>query len=411
MVRRVVVTGLGVLSPLGIGVKKNWEGVLAGRSGIGPITLFDTKDVATKFAGQVWDFRPEEHIHPKEQRKMDRFIQLAIVAAREAFQDAGLAKESFEPERAGAFIASGMGGLPAIEDTHRDVMEKGARRISPFFIPMSIPNLAAGQVSMEWNLKGPNLCTVSACASGAHAIGESARIIQRDEADIMVCGGAESVVCVLGVGGFNSMRALSTRNDDPQRASRPFDKDRDGFVMGEGAGLIILESYEHAKKRGARIYGEFAGYALNADAYHMSQPAPEGEGAARCMKLSLKDAAIDPSKIDYINAHGTSTPIGDVLETKAVKSVFGPHAKKLAVSSTKSMTGHLLGAAGGVEAIFSLLAIANDILPPTINLENPDPECDLDYVPREARQRTVTYALSNSFGFGGTNASLVFKKI
>jgi 3-oxoacyl-[acyl-carrier-protein] synthase II len=304
-----------------------------------------------------------------------------------------------------------MGGLPAIEDTHRDVMEKGARRISPFFIPMSIPNLAAGQVSMEWNLKGPNLCTVSACASGAHAIGESARIIQRDEADIMVCGGAESVVCVLGVGGFNSMRALSTRNDDPQRASRPFDKDRDGFVMGEGAGLIILESYEHAKKRGARIYGEFAGYALNADAYHMSQPAPEGEGAARCMKLSLKDAAIDPSKIDYINAHGTSTPIGDVLETKAVKSVFGPHAKKLAVSSTKSMTGHLLGAAGGVEAIFSLLAIANDILPPTINLENPDPECDLDYVPREARQRTVTYALSNSFGFGGTNASLVFKKI
>jgi len=409
--RRVVVTGLGITSPLGTGLEKNWEALTAGRSGIGPITHFDATDFAVKFAGEVKDFNAEDFIDKKEARKMDLFIHYAMAAADMAVADAGLEINDDNAERVGVVVGSGMGGLPAIEKYHEALASGGYRKISPFFIPMSIINLAAGQISIKHGAKGPNLAPVSACATGTHAIGDAFRIIQRGDADVVISGGTEATVCPLGIGGFSVMKALSTRNDDPQAASRPFEKNRDGFVMGEGAGIIILEEYEAAKKRGAKIYGEVAGYGLTGDAYHLTAPAPGGEGAARCMKMALATAGLNPEDVDYINAHGTSTPFNDLYETLAIKSVFGTHAHKLMVSSTKSMTGHLLGAAGGVEAIFSLLAISRGVVPPTINYTEPDPECDLDYVPNQARQADVKVAISNSLGFGGTNATILFRKV
>jgi len=409
--RRVVVTGLGITSPLGTGLEKNWEALTAGRSGIGPITHFDATDFAVKFAGEVKDFNAEDFIDKKEARKMDLFIHYAMAAADMAVADAGLEINDDNAERVGVVVGSGMGGLPAIEKYHEALASGGYRKISPFFIPMSIINLAAGQISIKHGAKGPNLAPVSACATGTHAIGDAFRIIQRGDADVVISGGTEATVCPLGIGGFSVMKALSTRNDDPQAASRPFEKNRDGFVMGEGAGIIILEEYEAAKKRGAKIYGEVAGYGLTGDAYHLTAPAPGGEGAARCMKMALTTAGLNPEDVDYINAHGTSTPFNDLYETLAIKAVFGTHAHKLMVSSTKSMTGHLLGAAGGVEAIFSLLAISRGVVPPTINYTEPDPECDLDYVPNQARQADVKVAISNSLGFGGTNATILFRKV
>ncbi len=409
--RRVVITGLGVTSPLGTGLEKNWDALCNGRSGIGPITRFDASDFAVKFAGEVTDFPTEEFIDKKEARKMDLFIHYAVGAADMAVADSGLEINDDNAERVGVVVGSGMGGLPAIEKYHEALTNGGYRKISPFFIPMSIINLAAGQISIKHGAKGPNLAPVSACATGTHAIGDAFRMIQRGDADAVISGGTESTVCPLGIGGFSVMKALSTRNDDPQAASRPFEKNRDGFVMGEGAGIVILEEYEYAKKRGAKIYGEVAGYGLTGDAYHLTAPAPGGEGAARCMKMALDTAGLNPEDVDYINAHGTSTPFNDLYETMAIKSVFGDHAKKLMVSSTKSMTGHLLGAAGGVEAVFSLLAMERGVVPPTINYTEPDPECDLDYVPNEARQADVKVAISNSLGFGGTNATILFRKV
>ena len=409
--RRVVITGLGITSPLGTGLEKNWDALSNGRSGIGPITRFDASDFAVKFAGEVTDFPTEEFIDKKEARKMDLFIHYAVGAADMAVADSGLEINDDNAERVGVVVGSGMGGLPAIEKYHEALTNGGYRKISPFFIPMSIINLAAGQISIKHGAKGPNLAPVSACATGTHAIGDAFRMIQRGDADAVISGGTESTVCPLGIGGFSVMKALSTRNDDPQAASRPFEKNRDGFVMGEGAGIVILEEYESAKKRGAKIYGEVAGYGLTGDAYHLTAPAPGGEGAARCMKMALDTAGLNPEDVDYINAHGTSTPFNDLYETMAIKSVFGDHAKKLMVSSTKSMTGHLLGAAGGVEAVFSLLAMERGVVPPTINYTEPDPECDLDYVPNEARQADVKVAISNSLGFGGTNATILFRKV
>ncbi len=410
MNRRVVVTGLGLVTPLGIGVESSWKSALEGRSGIVPITQFDASQMPVRIAGEVKDFDPALYIEAKEIKKMDRFIHLAMAAATMAMEDSGLKITDENAERVGVIIGAGMGGLPAIEHYHKIYLEKGYRRISPFFIPMLIINLASGNVSIKFGAKGPNSAAVTACATGSHSIGDAFRLIQRGDADAMIAGGTESVITPLGVGGFAVMKALSTRNDEPEKASRPFDAERDGFVMGEGSGVIILESMESALKRGAKIYAEIIGYGMSSDAYHITTPAPEGEGAARCMKASLKDAGIEPEKVSYINAHGTSTKYGDELETAAIKTVFGEHAYKLCVSSTKSMTGHLLGAAGGVEAIFSTLSIYNSIVPPTINLENPDPECDLDYAPNKAKQMDVEYAMSNSFGFGGTNACLIFKK-
>lgn len=408
--RRVVVTGLGIITPLGIGVEKTWEAALAGRSGICPITQFDASSMPVRIAGEVKGFDPAPYIEAKEIKKMDRFIHFAVAASTMAVEDSGLKITEENAERVGVIIGAGMGGLPAIEHYHKAFLEKGYRRISPFFIPMLIINLASGNVSIKFGAKGPNSAAVTACATGSHSIGDAFRIIQRGDADAMFAGGTESVITPLGIGGFAVMKALSTRNDEPERASRPFDTDRDGFVMGEGAGVIIIESLESALERNAKIYCEILGYGMSSDAYHMTTPAPEGEGAARCMKAALKDAGVEPEKVDYINAHGTSTKYGDELETAAIKSVFGGHAYELCISSTKSMTGHLLGAAGGVEAIFSILSIQRGIAPPTTNLENPDPECDLDYVPNSARKKNVDYALSNSFGFGGTNACLVFGK-
>ncbi len=409
--RRVVITGLGVTSPLGTGLEKNWDALINGRSGIGPITRFDTSDCPIKFAGEVTDFPDEEYFSKKEARKMDLFIHYALGSAAMALADSGLEINEDNAERVGVVVGSGMGGLPAIEK-YQDALSKGGfRKISPFFIPMTIINLAAGQISIKHGAKGPNLAPVSACATGTHAIGDAFRMIQRGDADAVIAGGAESTICSLGIGGFAVMKALSTRNDDPQAASRPFEKNRDGFVMGEGAGIVILEEYEAAKKRGAKIYGEVAGYGSTADAYHLTAPAPGGEGAARCMQMALDTAGVNPEEVDYINAHGTSTPFNDLYETMAIKSVFGEHAKQLMVSSTKGMTGHLLGAAGGVEAAYSLLAISRGVVPPTINYTEPDPECDLDYVPNEARQAEVKIALSNSLGFGGTNATLLFRKV
>jgi len=400
---------MGALTPLGNTVSETWAGIKAGRSGIGPITRFDPASYASRIAGEVKGFDPADWISRKEIKKMDGFIQYAIAAARMAMDDASLEIDDSLAPRAGVIIGSGIGGLPAIETYHKRCLENGPRKITPFFIPMVIVNMAAGHVSMMSGAKGPNIAVSTACAAGTHAIGDSYRIIQRNEADVMICGGSEAAVCSLAVGGFSAAKALSTRNDDPQRASRPWDKDRDGFVLGEGAGVVIIEEYEHALKRGAKIYCEIVGYGTSSDAYHITSPPPEGDGAALCMNNALRDAGMEPEEIDYINAHGTST-IADSIETKAVKKVFGDHAYKLAVSSTKSMTGHLLGAAGGIEAVFCAKAIEEDILPPTINLDTPDEGCDLFYVPNTAVKRKVGVALSNSFGFGGTNASLIMRK-
>ena len=409
MKRRVVVTGMGIISPLGIGVEDNWSAIKNGVSGIGLIKSFDTEDFPVKFAGEVKGFDAEQFMSHKEVKKMDRFIHFAVAASDYALKDSGYEITEKNAERVGVQVGVGLGGLPAIEKFHNIYKEKGVRKISPFFIPMVIANLASGQVSIHSGAKGPNTCVVTACATGTHSIGDAARLIQYGDADAMIAGGTESVITPLCIGGFHAAKALSTRNDDPQGASRPFDKNRDGFVIGEGCGVVFLEEYEAAKKRRAKIYGEIKGYALNGDAYHITSTAPNGEGAARCMNLALKDARINNDEVQYINAHGTSTG-ADSMETQAIKTVFGNHANSLAVSSTKSMTGHLLGAAGGVEAIFSLLAIKDSVLPPTINYNTPDPECDLDYVPNQSRELKIDIAVSNSFGFGGTNAVLVFKK-
>lgn len=409
--RRVVATGLGVVSPLGIGVEQNWNALMSGQSGIGPITRFDASDFPVKFAGEVKGFDVEQYVDKKEAKKMDLFIHYAVAAADMALADSGLQITAENAERVGVVVGSGMGGLPAIERYHTAMMEGSYRKIGPFFIPMSIINLAPGQISIKSGAKGPNLSPVSACATGTHAIGDAFRLIQRGDADAVIAGGCESTVCPLGIGGFAVMKALSDRNDSPQTASRPFEKNRDGFVLSEGAGIVVLEEYESAKKRGARIYGEVSGYGLTGDAYHLTTPAPGGEGAARCMQMALDTAGVKPEEVDYINAHGTSTPFNDLYETMAIKKVFGDYAYKVMVSSTKSMTGHLLGAAGGVEAVFCLLAMTRGAVPPTINYVEPDPECDLDYVPNQARQAAVKIAMSNSFGFGGTNATLLFRKV
>ena len=408
--RRVVVTGVGMITPLGVTTDESWVGLMGGRPGIRKITQFDASAFPTQIAGEVVGFNAEDYIEPKEVKKMDRFIHFALAATTMALKDSGLAITGEHAERTGVIVGSGMGGLHAIEHYHSVYLEKGPKRISPFFIPMLIVNLASGQISIRFGAKGPNSAVSTACATGSHAIGDAFKIIQRGDADVMIAGGTEAVITPLGIGGFNAMKTLSTRNHEPERASRPFDVDRDGFVMGEGAGIVILETIESAIERGARIYAEMAGYGMTADAFHITSPAPGGEGAVRCMKYALADAGVHPSDIQYINAHGTSTKYGDELETSAIKTLFGEHAYKLCVSSTKSMIGHLLGAAGGVEAVITVLSIYHDSVPPTINLDNPDPECDLDYVPHTSRRMSVDCALTNSFGFGGTNACLVLKK-
>jgi len=406
--RRVVVTGIGMISPLGIGNEANWEGLLAGRSGIGPITKFDAAAYGCRIAGEVHGFEPEKWIEKKEVKKSDTFIQYAIAAAQIAVDDAKLDCSLLEGDRIGVIVGSGIGGLPLIEEMHTKLLERGPARVSPFFIPGLIVNLAAGQISIRFGCKGPNSAPATACATGAHAIGDAFKVIQRDDADVMFAGGTEAVVTPLAVAGFQAMRALSTRNDDPQHASRPWDLNRDGFVMGEGAGILLLEEREHAIRRGAPIYCELTGYGMSSDAYHITSPAEDGSGMMGVMRRALRDARLEPTEIEYINAHGTSTPLGDKAETVAVKGVFGEHAYKLAVSSTKSMTGHLLGAAGGLEAAISAMVVKSGMLPPTINYETPDPDCDLDYVPNQAREKKVRHVMSNSFGFGGTNATLVF---
>jgi len=409
--RRVVVTGLGVVSALGTGVEKNWAALTNGQCGIGKITRFDASELPSQIAGEVKDFDAEQYIDKKEIKKMDLFIQYALAAADMAYQDSGLQITEENAERVGVLVGSGLGGLPAIEQYHDILNERGYKRISPFFIPMVIINLAPGHISMRFGAKGPNVASVTACATGTHSIGDAYHIIARGDADAMFAGGCESTITPLGIGGFNVMKALSTRNDDPQGSSRPFEKNRDGFVMSEGAGIVMLEEYESAKARGAKIYCEVVGYGLTSDAYHLTTPAPDGEGAARCIKMALKNSGLNPEDVDYINAHGTSTYYNDLYETMAVKAVLGEHAKNVMISSTKSMTGHGLGAAGGMEAVFSALTIANGVVPPTINYVEPDPECDLDYVPNEARDAECNVVLSNSFGFGGTNATLAFKKV
>lgn len=410
MKRRVVVTGVGMLTPVGMDTETTWEGLINGKSGIGPLTFFEDKDFPTQIAGEIKGFEAAQYIELKEIKKMDRFIHLAIAASQMAMDDAGLKTTPENADRVGVMVGAGIGGLPAIERYYKAYLEKGYRKISPFMIPMLIINEASGQISIRFGAKGPNSAVVTACATGTHCIGDSFKMIQRGDADAMIAGGTESCICPIGMGGFCAMKALSTRNDEPQRASRPFDAQRDGFVMGEGAGVVILEELEFAQKRGARIYAEVIGYGLSGDAYHLTTPAPNGEGAARCLSMAVKDAGISPMDMGYINAHGTSTKYNDEYETMAVKTVFGDHAYKIPMSSTKSMTGHLLGAAGGVEAVITILAMERGVLPPTINLENPDPECDLDYIPNKARKAAVDVAMSNSFGFGGTNASLIFKK-
>ena len=411
MKRRVVVTGLGIVSPLGLGVDENETALFEGRSGVDYIKTFTPEEeFPVKIAGEVRGFDPADYIDHKEIKKMDRFIHYAVACSKMALEDSGIEINEQNAERVGVIVGVGLCGLPALEKYHDVLNEKGVKKITPFFIPMLIANLASGQVSITMGAKGPNSCVVTACATGTHSIGEAARLIQYGDADAMFAGGTESVITPLCVGGFNAAKALSTRNDDPQGASRPFDKDRDGFVIGEGCGVVMLEELEIAKKRGAKIYGEVIGYGLNGDAYHITATAPNGEGAARCMNLALKNAGINKEDVDYINAHGTSTG-ADATETQAIKTAFGDHAYKLAVSSTKSMTGHLLGAAGGVEAIFTLLAMQKGVIPPTINYTTPDPECDLDYVPNVARERNLNVCVSNSFGFGGTNGVLIFKKL
>ena len=406
--RRVVVTGLGVVSPLGIGAESTWEGLLAGESGAGPITLFDCSRHPTQFACEVKNFDPLVFSDKKEARKMDRFIQLGVAASEYAIRDSVLVFSREESERVGVFIGSGIGGFATIEREHIEMLKGGPRRISPFFIPSAIINLAAGWVSIRTGARGPSSATATACTSSAHAVGDSYRLIQRGDADVMIAGGSEAAITGLGVGGFNAMRALSTRNDDPQKASRPFDKDRDGFVIGEGAGILILEELSRATARGARIYCEVVGYGMTSDAHHITAPCEDGDGAARVMAKALKDAGIRPDQVAYVNAHGTSTPVGDRIEVQALKTVFGDHVKKLVVGSTKSMTGHLLGAAGGLEASITALAIRDQRVPPTINIDSQDPECDIDAAREGARSLAIDYALSNSFGFGGTNGALVF---
>ena len=403
-------TGVGLVSPLGIGTQANWEALSAGRSGIGPITRFDASQYSARIAGEVKAFDPLQFIEKKDVKKMDVFIQLAIAAAQFAVDDAGLAVTPEIATRVGVFIASGIGGFSTIEREHKALLEGGPRRISPFFIPAAIINLAAGQVSIRFGAKGPNSATCTACSASAHAIGDALEIIRRGRADVMIAGGSEAAITPMGVGGFAAMRALSTRNDEPATASRPFDLNRDGFIMGEGAGVIILEELGFAQRRGAPIYAELVGYGMSADAFHITAPSEDGDGGMRVMASALDDACVPPGEIDYINAHGTSTPFNDKLETLAIKRLFGEKARKLAISSTKSMTGHLLGAAGGLEAGITVLAIKHQIVPPTINYQTPDPECDLDYVPNAARPMSIRYALSNSFGFGGTNGALLFKK-
>jgi len=406
--RRVVVTGIGMISPLGIGNEATWQGLVEGRSGVGPITKFDTTQFACKIAGEVRGFDPAAWIEKKEIKKSDTFIHYALAAAQMSVDDARLDMSQEDSDRVGVIIGSGIGGLPLIEEMHQKMLERGPGRISPFFIPGLIVNLASGQISIRFGAKGPSSAPATACATGAHAIGDAYKIIQREEADVMFAGGSEAVISPLAVGGFAAMRALSTRNDEPERASRPWDADRDGFVMGEGSGVLILEERERALARGVHIYCEITGYGMSSDAYHITSPAEDGSGMMRVMQRSLRDAKLEPTDIEYINAHGTSTQIGDLTETVAIKRVFGDHAYKLAVSSTKSMTGHLLGAAGGLESAIAALVVKHGIIPPTINYEKPDPACDLDYVPNKARQQKVRHIMSNSFGFGGTNATLVF---
>ncbi len=410
MKRRVVITGLGAITPIGIGKNKFWESLIAGKSGIGQITAFDASSINCHIAGEVKDFEPGDFLDKKEAKRMDRFAQFAVAAAKLAFEDSGIDLEKENKDRMGTCVGTGIGGVETLHNQYKVLFDRGPDRVSPFFVPMMIANMAAGQISIMFGLKGINTCVVTACATGTNCIGDSFRIIAHGGADVMVAGGTEAAVSPIAVGGFASMKALSTRNDEPERASRPFDKDRDGFVMGEGAGIVILEELEHAVKRGAHIYAEVVGYGSNADAYHVTAPAPEGLQASKCMQLALDDAGITPEKVDYINAHGTSTPMNDLNETLAIKRVFGEHAQKLSISSIKSMTGHLLGAAGGIEAIATALTIENSLIPPTINMENVDEGMDLDYVPNKAREKEVNYALSNSFGFGGHNATLLFKK-
>ncbi len=408
---RVVVTGMGLITPLGIGLEENWSAVIAGKSGIGKITRFNPERLSSHVGGEVKGFNPEDYIERKEIKKMDIFIQYVLGATQMAMEDAGLGvPDKEEAPRWGAVIGVGLGGLPAIENNMGVMDEKGPRRLSPHFIPMLLANLAPGQVSMRWGLKGPNICTVTACASSNHAIGDSLKFIQRGVADVMVTGGGESCLTELAMGGFCAMRALSTRNDDPEHASRPFDAERNGFVMGEGSGILILERYEHAVARGAKIYAEVSGYGLSSDAHHITSPDPEGDGAARSMEMAMQDAGVSIDEIDYINAHGTSTSLNDKLETIAIKRTFGEQAYKIPISSTKSMTGHLLGGAGGIESVYTCLSIQNGIVPPTINYENPDPDCDLDYVPNTARKVKIRNAITNSFGFGGTNATILFRQ-
>ncbi len=410
MSRRVVVTGVGLVCACGIGTEEVWRNLLAGQSAIAPITHFDASGFDVRFAGEVKNFDPLNWVEKKELKKVARFIQLAIAASDFAMQMAGLQVTPDIADATGVYVASGIGGFDVIEREHSKLLQGGPGKISPFFIPAAIINLAAGHISIRFGARGPNSATATACSASAHAVGDSFKIIQRCDAEVMICGGAEASITPMGIGGFAAMKALSTRNDDPSRASRPFDATRDGFVVGEGAGILILESLEHAERRGAKIIAEIVGYGMTGDAYHITQPAEQGDGAYRVMMAALRDAKVQSSAVSYVNAHGTSTPLGDVIETVALKRVFGEHARKVAVSSTKSMTGHLLGGAGGLEAGISVLALRDQVLPPTINYENPDPACDLDYVPNQSRKAAVEYTLSNSFGFGGTNAALLFKR-
>ena len=409
--RRVVVTGVGCLTPLGLNLRDTWEGALAGRSGIGPITQFNSEAYDTQIAGEIKGFSPDDYIPKKEQKKMDRFIHLSLAATQMAVEDSGLGDLAQLGHRGGVIVGVGMGGLPVIESQHQTLLERGPGRLSPFFIPAVITNLAAGQISMKYGLQGPNYSVTSACATGAHSLGEAMNYIRNGHCDVMIAGGAEATVCPMAVGGFGAMRALSTRNSDPERASRPWDRDRDGFVLSEGAATLVLEDYEHASRRGARIYAELSGYGVSSDAHHMTTPAPGGAGAALAMQMALQDARLSRDQVDYINAHGTSTPVGDEIETQAIKRLFGDQANKIWVSSTKSMTGHSLGAAGAIESVFCLMAVHHGAVPPTINLDNPSDDCDLDYVPLVAREKPIHHALNNSFGFGGTNACLIFSRI
>ena len=410
--RRVVVTGMGIVSPVGSATDKAWENIVAGNSGISNIDCFDASEFSVQIAGQTRDFNADDYLSKKDQRKMDPFIHYGIGAGVQAAEDSGFEVTEENTDRIGVAIGSGIGGLPGIEKSNESYLKNGPRKISPFFVPSNIINMVSGNLSIMRGYRGPNISIVSACSTGTHNIGDSARMIANGDVDIMVAGGAEMATCPLGIGGFAAARALcASHNDNPEAASRPFDLDRDGFVLGDGAGVLVLEEYEHAKARSARIYCELVGYGTNSDAYHMTSPAKGGHGASKCMNNALQDAQLNPQDVDYINAHGTSTPAGDIAETEAIKTTFGDHARQLAISSTKSMTGHLLGAAGGVEALFSVLAVHHDIMPPTINYDTPDPECDLDYIPNEARHARVDIALSNSFGFGGTNATVVFKKV